>query len=76
MSQKPVKAQGEPKMLKLGELNSLLGLNLSEEFLTGQGFIATRDRAARLYRESDVPEICYAIACYVLQVPRRLKDPS
>jgi hypothetical protein len=76
VSQKPVDAHGEPKMLKLGDLNKLIGLTLSEDFLTGQGFIATRDRTARLYRESDIPEICYAIACYVLQVPRRIKDAA
>lgn len=56
----------EGKTLKLGEINARLGYSVSAEFLASLGFVATTDRAAKLYREQDFPSICRKIADHTL----------
>lgn len=59
-------AANEPPTLTLGQIGTLLGFNPSEGFLAGLGFVAHKDRSARLYRPSDFPAICQAISAHVL----------
>lgn len=54
--------------LSLGAINGRLGFTVSEGFLAGLGFTATRDRSARLYHEDQWPLICRAISEHVLKV--------
>lgn len=51
--------------VKLGELNVRLGFIVTADFIESLGFTATVERNARLYRESDFPRICAAIARHV-----------
>lgn len=57
--------------IKLGEICSRLGYTVSAEFLASLGFIATTDRAAKLYREADFPTICRKIADHTLALAFR-----
>lgn len=57
--------------LKLGEINARLGYTVSAEFLASLGFVATTDRAAKLYQERDFPAICRKIADHTLALAFR-----
>jgi hypothetical protein len=57
--------------LKLGEINARLGYTVIAEFLASLGFVATTDRAEKLYRESDFPTICRRIADHTLALAFR-----
>lgn len=52
--------------IKLGEICTKLGYTVGAEFLASLGFVATTDRSAKLYRESDFPAICRRIADHTL----------
>lgn len=52
--------------IKLGEICARLGYTVGADFLASLGFIATTDRSAKLYRESDFPSICRCIADHTL----------
>ena len=52
--------------IKLGEINARLGYSVGSDFLASLGFVATTDRSAKLYRESDFPAICRRIADHTL----------
>lgn len=57
-------AQPEPAgaTLTLGQIGSILGFNLGAAFLSSLGIESCgRERAAMLYRESDLPRICDAL---------------
>jgi len=58
----------EAPTMTLGALNARLGFTCSADFLEGLGFVAHRDRAARLYRPSDLAAICAGISAHVLAV--------
>ena len=67
VAQKPASViQDEKPTLKLGEINTRLGFIVTADFLASLGFNAHIDRNARLYRESDWPRICRAIANHTL----------
>ncbi len=74
----PSAAADEPATLKLGEINERLApLSVSVEALERLGFTAQRDRSARLYRPSQWPAICEAIAAYVLSRREvQLREPA
>jgi hypothetical protein len=58
---------GKCRMLRLGEICSLLGHDVTEAFLAKLGFFpAKHDRAARLYFETDYPKIRIALARHAL----------
>lgn len=57
--------------MKLGEINARLGYTVSAEFLAGLGFVATTERAAKLYREADFQTICRKIADHTLALAFR-----
>jgi hypothetical protein len=61
----------EPETMRLGQICGTLGFTVTEEFLAGIGFdrYGTQQRAV-LYRASDWPAICDAIAAHV----RSLRD--
>lgn len=61
-------AANETPTMTLGALNARLGFTCSADFLESLGFVAHRDRAASLYRHSQFPDICAAIAQHVKQV--------
>lgn len=63
-------AADEKPTLKLGELNARLGFIVTADFLAGLGYEATVDRNARLYRESQFPAICAAIAQHVMKAAK------
>lgn len=55
--------------IKLGELSALLGFTVTADFIASLGFEpAGRERAAVLYRETDVPKILDALVNHVQQV--------
>lgn len=54
--------------LKLGEINARLGYTVSAEFLASLGFVATTERNAKLYRESEWPTICRKIADHTMSL--------
>lgn len=58
----------EPATLPLGKVCERLGLTVTSEQLEKLGYPAHRERAARLYRESDFPGICKAISAHVLLI--------
>ena len=60
---KTARSDDDGQRLKLGEISALLGLAVTAEFLATLGFnpVAT-DRSAKMYRTSDFPAICDAIA--------------
>ena len=63
----PVAPAGPPA-LKLGTISERLGFTLTEGFLETLGFPpAARERAARLYHESDWPAICDELVVHVLR---------
>jgi colicin import membrane protein len=59
--------EGLGKMVNLGSINLALGdLKVTSSFLTSLGFEpAATEKAAKLYRASDFPAMCRAIANYV-----------
>lgn len=57
--------------IKLGEINTRLGYTVRAEFLASLGFVATTERSAKLYRESDFPTICRKIADHTLALAFR-----
>lgn len=70
--QQTAQAPAEEKpTLTLGEINTLLGFVVKSDFLASLGFDATVHRNACLYRESDVPKICAAIAQHLAMVVKR-----
>lgn len=54
--------------IKLGEICARLGYTVGDDFLATLGFVATVDRSAKLYRESDFPAICRRIADHTLSL--------
>lgn len=62
-------AANEVPTMTLGQLNARLGFTCSADFLEGLGFVAHRDRAARLYRPSQVPAIKRALIEHIEAVP-------
>jgi hypothetical protein len=58
------------KVLKLGEINARLApIQISADGLATLGFTpATTDKSAKLYRVSDYPRICEAIAQHVMNI--------
>lgn len=64
----PAPAANDAPTMTLGQLNARLGFTCSGDFLESLGFVAHRDRAARLYRPSDFADICAAIVEHVKQV--------
>lgn len=62
-------AANEAPTLSLGVINQRLGFTVSADFLAGLGFIAHKDRAARLYRPSDLPAIKAALIAHIESVP-------
>lgn len=66
-----VHAQMEPverPTLKLGEIQSRLGFDVSADFLASLGFLHTQEKASKLYRESQFKAICAGISAHVLAV--------
>lgn len=61
-------ASNEPPTMTIGQINARLGFTCSGDFLESLGFVAHRDRAARLYRPSALPAICRAISAHALAV--------
>ena len=47
--------------ITLGKLAEKLGIPVSADYLASIGFVARKERASSLYRESDIPAICAAI---------------
>lgn len=47
--------------ITLGKLAEKLGIPVSADYLASIGFVARKERASSLYRESDIPSICTAI---------------
>lgn len=55
--------------LKLGEISSRMGFNLTAEFLHGLGFEPAKiDRASKLFHEADFPAICNALIDHIKEV--------
>jgi hypothetical protein len=63
----PAPAAEAPTMT-LGALNARLGFTVSADFLESLGFVAHREKSARLYRPSQFPAICAGISAHVLAV--------
>ncbi|WBS00251.1 YqaJ viral recombinase family protein [Pseudoduganella sp. SL102] len=62
----PAAAADTPPSLRLGQIGTRLGFNLTAEFLGTLGFAsAGRDRAAVLYHEADFPAICAALIDHI-----------
>lgn len=56
-------------MVKLGEICSRLGFNVTADFLASLGFeVVATDKNAKLYKESSFPMICRRISDHVLQL--------
>lgn len=55
--------------IRLGQIGERLGFSLTADFMASLGFhpVAT-DKAAKLYRESDFPNICWALMRHVQAV--------
>lgn len=52
--------------LRLGQICERLGFDVTADFLNKLGFApAARDKAARLYHESDFPLICQALIRHI-----------
>lgn len=67
----PAAAVDDGQRIKLGDINAQLGFSLTAEFLRSIGFEpAGRDRAAVLYRSSDLPRICAALIAHIDGVQR------
>jgi putative phage-type endonuclease len=65
-------ASDEPPTLKLSAINVRLDpLEITARALSIFGFTATKSGAAMLYRESDFPAICKAIAGHAIKAMRR-----
>ncbi|URI08784.1 YqaJ viral recombinase family protein [Aquincola tertiaricarbonis] len=64
----PAPAANEAPTLKLGQINERLGFMVGVDLLARLGFPATAQGASRLYRESDFPRICAALAAHVQKV--------
>jgi len=61
-----------PPTLKLGEIQSRLGMRVTEVFLTGLGYPpALAEQGARYYHQADFAPICSAIASHVLTTATR-----
>ena len=54
-------------MISLGEVNNFLGFTLSSVFLEQLGFVATQNKASKLYKESDFSAICDALIKHIEQ---------
>lgn len=62
----PIKEEAtEVPDLAIGKIGARLGFSVSTDFLQSLGFTATHIHNARLFRESDFPKICAAIARHV-----------
>lgn len=61
-------ANDNGQTIKLGEICARLGYTVGADFLSTLGFVATVDRSAKLYRESDFPAICRRIADHTLSM--------
>jgi len=71
----PAPAAEAPTMT-LGALNARLGFTVSGDFLESLGFVAHREKAARLYRPSQFPAICAGISAHVLAVGAEQKKAA
>lgn len=60
--------EDEKPTLKLGEINGRLRFTVTADFLSSLGFEAHLQRGACLYRESQFPAICRAIAGHLSRV--------
>jgi len=61
-------AADDGQRIKLGDINSLLGFNLTADFLRSIGFEPVgRERSAVLYRASDFQRICAALINHIQQ---------
>ncbi|WP_338762091.1 YqaJ viral recombinase family protein [Massilia sp. METH4] len=62
----PAAASGTPPALRLGQIGTRLGFNLTADFLRTLGFEpAGRDKAAVLYHDADFPAICAALIDHI-----------
>ena len=62
-------AADDGKRIKLGDISSRLGFNLTAGFLRSLGFEPVdRERAAMLYRAADFPRICAALIVHIQSV--------
>lgn len=66
----------EPPTLKLGQINERLGYTVTADLLARLGFVAHTDRQAKLFRESEFPAICAALAKHTLAVSAGLKEAA
>ncbi len=65
-AQAPAAQPAEPATMTLVAVSQRLGFTVTADFLETLGFAATRERSSRLYRPSDWPRICDAIARHVI----------
>lgn len=66
----------EPATLKLGVICERLGFTVGADFLEVLGFVAHKDRSARLYREGDFKAICAAIRAHVQAVEEHVTEAA
>lgn len=65
----PIATQDTGRTMKMGDICNLLGVIVNADFLSSLGIQPVKvDRAAKLYRESDFPIICNAIARHITHV--------
>ena len=65
----PIATQDTGRTMKMGDICNLLGVIVNADFLSSLGIQPIKvDRAAKLYRESDFPMICDAIARHITNV--------
>lgn len=69
LGQRETPQQDNGAVLKLGDINTLLGFVVSSEFLASLGFNPVRvERFARLYSQAEFPKICLALASHIQSV--------
>ena len=61
----PATSAAEAATLPLGEICARLGFTVTADFLSGLGFEAQREGAAKRYREGDFPRICDALIAHI-----------
>lgn len=69
-------AKEEPPTLKLGQINERLGYTVTADLLARLGFVAHTDRQAKLFRESEFPAICAALAKHTMAVSHSLTEAA
>lgn len=68
MAPKVVAPLEGPPTLALGEISTRLGFNCTSAFLATLGFEATTVKAAKLFHESEFPQICQALIAHITEV--------